>query len=115
MISHSTPLLVYTWATRVFNVFRLLSLDRNGSFRRASREMLQWARSLLPSRAAAGKPQTAELVKLTNAGRAVSERGMVLHAGHGLTYHNVEPIAAIAHMSELNIGHSIVSRALFVD
>src|ERR1700722_509727 len=61
-----------------------------------------------------GKPQTAELVKLTNAGRAIIDFGMVLHAGHGLTYHNVEPIAAIAHMSELNIGHSIVARALWV-
>jgi pyridoxine 5-phosphate synthase len=61
-----------------------------------------------------GKPQTAELVKLTNAGREIIERGMVLHAGHGLTYHNVQPIATIAHMSELNIGHSIVARALWV-
>ena len=66
------------------------------------------------SLAKTGKPQMAELVKLTNAGRAVIDRGMVLHAGHGLTYHNVEPIAAIAQMSELNIGHSIVSRALWV-
>ena len=61
-----------------------------------------------------GKPQTVELVKLTNAGREIIERGMVLHAGHGLTYHNVEPIATIAQMSELNIGHSIVARALWV-
>jgi len=39
---------------------------------------------------------------------------MILHAGHGLTYHNVRPIATIPHMHELNIGHSIVSRALMV-
>jgi pyridoxine 5-phosphate synthase len=64
--------------------------------------------------AAAGKAQTAELVKLTNAGRLIVEREMVLHAGHGLTYHNVRPIATIPHMHELNIGHSIVSRALMV-
>ena len=37
---------------------------------------------------------------------------MALHAGHGLTYHNVRPIAAIEDMHELNIGHSIVARAL---
>ena len=37
-----------------------------------------------------------------------------MHAGHGLTYRNVKPIAAIAGMSELNIGHSIVARALMV-
>jgi pyridoxine 5-phosphate synthase len=37
-----------------------------------------------------------------------------LHAGHGLTYRNVQPIARIRAMSELNIGHSIVARALMV-
>jgi pyridoxine 5-phosphate synthase len=57
---------------------------------------------------------TAELVKLTNAGRMVIERGLVLHAGHGLTYRNVLPVAAIAGMNELNIGHSIVARAVMV-
>ena len=64
--------------------------------------------------AASGKPQLAELLKLTQAGRLVIERGLVLHAGHGLTYRNVQPIAAIPSMSELNIGHSIVARALMV-
>ena len=39
---------------------------------------------------------------------------MALHAGHGLTYYNVQPIATIEDMHELNIGHSIVSRALMV-
>ena len=43
-----------------------------------------------------------------------SAAGMALHAGHGLTYHNVRPVAAIEGMHELNIGHSIVSRALMV-
>jgi pyridoxine 5-phosphate synthase len=37
-----------------------------------------------------------------------------VHAGHGLTYHNVSPIVAIAEIEELNIGHSIISRAMFV-
>ena len=40
--------------------------------------------------------------------------GMALHAGHGLTYRNVRPIAAIEGMHELNIGHSIVARAIMV-
>ena len=40
--------------------------------------------------------------------------GLKLHAGHGLTYQNVRPIAAIAGMRELNIGHSIISRAVLV-
>jgi pyridoxine 5-phosphate synthase len=39
---------------------------------------------------------------------------MALHAGHGLNYHNVVPVAQLPQMAELNIGHSIVSRALFV-
>ena len=40
--------------------------------------------------------------------------GIHVHAGHGLTYVNVAPIAAIAHVSELNIGHSIIARSVFV-
>src|SRR5881396_2362385 len=39
--------------------------------------------------------------------------GLAVHAGHGLTYHNVQPVAAIAEIEELNIGHSIVSNAVF--
>jgi pyridoxine 5-phosphate synthase len=40
--------------------------------------------------------------------------GLAVHAGHGLTYENVTPVAAIAPIEELNIGHSIVSRAVLV-
>jgi pyridoxine 5-phosphate synthase len=40
--------------------------------------------------------------------------GLSVHAGHGLTYENVMPVAAIAEIEELNIGHSIISRAFFV-
>lgn len=63
---------------------------------------------------AAPKEQSAELKKLQDAGREVLELGLGLHAGHGLTYHNVRPVAAIAGMHELNIGHSIVARSLLV-
>ncbi|MDO4588110.1 MAG: pyridoxine 5'-phosphate synthase [Planctomycetia bacterium] len=55
-----------------------------------------------------------ELNQLRTAGKMISDFGMRLHAGHGLTYHNVLPIAAIPQMFELNIGHSIISRALYV-
>jgi pyridoxine 5-phosphate synthase len=55
-----------------------------------------------------------QLVALTNAGRLVTELGMHLHAGHGLNYHNVTPVARIPQMHELNIGHSIISRAVLV-
>jgi pyridoxine 5-phosphate synthase len=40
--------------------------------------------------------------------------GLIVNAGHGLHYHNVEPIAALPGINELNIGHSIIARALFV-
>ena len=43
-----------------------------------------------------------------------SPRGLALHAGHGLNYRNVGPVARLDRMAELNIGHSIVSRAVFV-
>lgn len=62
----------------------------------------------------AGLPQLAELEKLQQMGQLVRELGMTLHAGHGLTYRNVRPVAAIAGMHELNIGHSIVARAIMV-
>jgi pyridoxine 5-phosphate synthase len=42
------------------------------------------------------------------------EQGLIVHAGHGLTYRNIEPIAAIDGLDEFNIGHSIVSRAVMV-
>jgi len=63
---------------------------------------------------ARGPAQHEQLVALTNAGRLIGELGMHLHAGHGLNYHNVVPVARIARMRELNIGHSIVSRAVLV-
>lgn len=58
--------------------------------------------------------QADELAKLVAAGKQIRSLGMALHAGHGLTYRNVKPIAAIEGMIELNIGHSIVARALMV-
>lgn len=54
-----------------------------------------------------------ELDRLIEAGRRAVELGLRLHAGHGLNYLNVTPVAAIPGMKELNIGHSIVSRAVF--
>lgn len=61
-----------------------------------------------------GQAQHQELLKLANTGRMIVQHNVALHAGHGLTYHNVQPVAQIAQMRELNIGHSIVSRALMV-
>ncbi|MFI5381349.1 MAG: pyridoxine 5'-phosphate synthase [Tepidisphaerales bacterium] len=63
---------------------------------------------------AKGTAQLHQLQRLRDAGALVSQCGMRLHAGHGLNYHNVRAVAAIPNMHELNIGHAIVSRALFV-
>jgi pyridoxine 5-phosphate synthase len=58
--------------------------------------------------------QRYELDNLRRAGEAVRQAGLTLHAGHGLTYRNVKPVAGIEGMHELNIGHSIVARAIMV-
>jgi pyridoxine 5-phosphate synthase len=58
--------------------------------------------------------QALELDRLRRAGQRVTTLDMRLHAGHGLNYHNVRPVAEIPSMIELNIGHSIVSRAVMV-
>jgi pyridoxine 5-phosphate synthase len=55
-----------------------------------------------------------ELEKIRTAGRAIQDRGMRFNAGHALNYFNVQPIAAIAGVRELHIGHAIVSRAVFI-
>jgi pyridoxine 5-phosphate synthase len=52
------------------------------------------------------------LDELRRAGRYAAEMGLAVHAGHGLTYLNVVPVARIPEIEELNIGHSIVSRAV---
>ena len=54
------------------------------------------------------------LQTLLTAAKHVHDAGLILHAGHGLTYRNVRPVAKIPHMCELNIGHSIISRAIMV-
>ena len=56
----------------------------------------------------------AQLGRLCDAAVAAREAGLAVHAGHGLTYENVAPVAAIREVEELNIGHSIVSRSVFV-
>jgi pyridoxine 5-phosphate synthase len=54
------------------------------------------------------------LEELHRAARHAADMGLFVHAGHGLTYQNVTRVAAIAEIEELNIGHSIVSRAVMV-
>ncbi|TPW35620.1 pyridoxine 5'-phosphate synthase [Oecophyllibacter saccharovorans] len=55
-----------------------------------------------------------ELERLARAAALGRDLGLEIHAGHGLTYENVQPIAAIPEIAELNIGHFLISQALFV-
>ncbi|MEJ2539775.1 MAG: pyridoxine 5'-phosphate synthase, partial [Gemmatimonadota bacterium] len=57
--------------------------------------------------------RTRELDRLARAAGRGRELGLDVHAGHGLTYENVTPVAAIQEIEELNIGHSVISRAIF--
>ena len=63
---------------------------------------------------AAESEQAQELQRLVLAARHAAKRGIEVHAGHGLHYRNVKPVAAILECTELNIGHSIVARAVMV-
>lgn len=56
----------------------------------------------------------AALATLIHASQKIRAAGITLNAGHGLTYRNVKPVAAIQGMHELNIGHSIIARAIMV-
>jgi pyridoxine 5-phosphate synthase len=56
----------------------------------------------------------AALDELRRAARHAADMGLAVHAGHGLTYRNVRPVAAIPEIEELNIGHSVVSRAVMI-
>jgi pyridoxine 5-phosphate synthase len=59
-----------------------------------------------------GAARAREFERLCAAAKFAARLGLVVNAGHGLNYHNVEPIAAIADIVELNIGHAIVARAI---
>ncbi|MBI4722823.1 MAG: pyridoxine 5'-phosphate synthase [Candidatus Stahlbacteria bacterium] len=60
------------------------------------------------------KDRQNELVRIKNAAQIAHSFGLEVHAGHGLNWYNVQPIAKIQEIVELNIGHSIIARAIFV-
>jgi len=62
---------------------------------------------------ASGAAQAHELERLRVAARHAAQRRLEVHAGHGLNYRNVQPVAAIPEITELNIGHAIIAQALF--
>lgn len=55
-----------------------------------------------------------ELQRIVKAAVYGSQKGLIINAGHGLHYHNVQPIAAIIEINELNIGHALIAHAMFV-
>ncbi|MEO1583504.1 MAG: pyridoxine 5'-phosphate synthase [Planctomycetota bacterium] len=59
-------------------------------------------------------PLRNELARVAGAGELILQAGMRFNAGHALSYHNVEPVAALPGIEELHIGHAIISRAIFV-
>ncbi|MDM7322582.1 MAG: pyridoxine 5'-phosphate synthase [Gammaproteobacteria bacterium] len=61
-----------------------------------------------------GLARQRELERIERAAVHAAELGLQVHAGHGLHYHNVQPIAALPVIRELNIGHAIIARAIFV-
>ncbi len=94
-----------------------LFVDPDLSQIEAAREVGAQAVELHTGRYALARPgddQRTQLEVLHRASSRVVELGLTLHAGHGLTYRNVKPVAAIANMCELNIGHSIIARAVMV-
>lgn len=62
---------------------------------------------------AGGAEAQRELARIAEAARLGEELGLTVNAGHGLHYHNVQPVAAIPQIRELNIGHSVIARAVF--
>jgi pyridoxine 5-phosphate synthase len=55
-----------------------------------------------------------ELRRITDMAALAAKNGIEPHAGHGLTFENVQPIAAIPQIAELNIGHYLIGEAVFV-
>ena len=60
-----------------------------------------------------GEERAAELRRLVDAAALAWKNGIEPHAGHGLTYDNVIPVAAIPQLAELNIGHYLIGEAIF--
>jgi pyridoxine 5-phosphate synthase len=60
-----------------------------------------------------GEEQAGELKRIADAAALAAKNGIEPHAGHGLTYDNVQPVAAIPQIAELNIGHFLVGEAIF--
>ncbi len=67
-----------------------------------------------PYTKATGEKRQKELDKIIKSAKIIEKEGIECHAGHGLTFECVKPVAAIANMRELNIGHFLMGEAMFV-
>lgn len=90
-----------------------LFIDPDPDMVRLSRELGADAIELHTGRYA-HRPDAGTVRELNDAARLGAELGLAIHAGHGLTVTNVYAVAAIPEIEELNIGHSVISRAIFV-
>jgi len=91
-----------------------LFIDPDEDAVRRSRDLGAVAVELHTGRYAHHPADPSTIGALRDAARLGASLGLAVHAGHGLTVGNVGPVAAIPEAEELNIGHSIVSRAVFV-
>jgi len=77
----------------------------------------EYAEMTLSARAAHGEgaqKAAAEVSRIAQAAARAHELGLIVAAGHGLTYRNIQELAGIPQISEFNIGHNIISRSVFV-
>lgn len=91
-----------------------LFIDADARMIEHSRALGAVAIELHTGRYAHAPSDPATLQALRDGARQGRSLGLAVHAGHGLTVRNVAPVAALADVEELNIGHSIISRAVFV-
>ena len=91
-----------------------LVIDPDGDSVRASSELGATAIELHTGSYAHHPGEVAQLEALRSSARLARELGLAVHAGHGLNVGNVAAVTGIAEIEELNIGHAIVSRALFI-
>ncbi len=68
---------------------------------------------MMPNAHLDGEERAVELKRIADAAALATKNGIEPHAGHGLTYDNVVPIAAIPQLRELNIGHFLIGEAIF--
>jgi len=77
----------------------------------------EYAKLTLSSRASHGeglKRAEKEIERIKQAAQHATKLGLIIAAGHGLTYRNISPLAQISEITEFNIGHNIISRSVFV-